>query len=161
MSDAALYLESLPVRGRVSGLSVMQADDKGQPADEHILVGDRPFCVQLTVELIGNAAIALLMLEPTLSIEVLVNPPGTGNKVELGVVRQRMSLEQRAYTPMLELDPPMSYGLESGLYHLTAMIRIGAEEGPALLSGVLERKAVEVFCPAPRQTPPKSNKRRR
>ncbi|MEB3212081.1 MAG: hypothetical protein VKL39_12035 [Leptolyngbyaceae bacterium] len=161
MTDSALYLDSLPVRCRVYGLSAMQSDSNGHEEVERILVGDRPFRVQLTLDFLGNSAIALLMLEPMLFVEVLVKPAGMGDKVELGAIHQTLTPEQLTYAPVLDLESPIHYGLDAGLYHLSAMVRIGAENGPALLCGSVKGPTIEVFSPSPPQTKQKSTKRRR
>ncbi|MEM9448736.1 MAG: hypothetical protein AAGA75_09385 [Cyanobacteria bacterium P01_E01_bin.6] len=147
MVDSALYLDSLPVRCRVSGLTVIQSGHDDGEEIEQILMADRPFCIQVTVEWLGNAAIALLMLDPTLSVEFVAKPAGIGDKIELATASETMQAPQLAYTPRLDLNTPHSYGLEAGVYHLNAIIRVGAEAGPAMLCGVYEGIIIEIFNP--------------
>ncbi|MEL6224132.1 MAG: hypothetical protein AAFR31_15975 [Cyanobacteria bacterium J06627_8] len=156
MSDSAHYLDSLPVRCRVYGLSLKQSDNHEHEETEQIVLSDRPVSVQLTVEFLGNSAIALLMLEPTLSIELLAKSVSTGETWELGKLSQTMTPKERMYAPVLDLEPPTQCGLDVGMYRLTAIVRIGAPDGPALLSGLIEDNRFEVFS-----NPTQSSKRKR
>ena len=110
-------------------------------------MGDRPFSVQVTVDWIGNTAIALLMLRPDLFVDFFAKTIGIGEVVELGSITQSTSPNQRTYTPTLEFQSPTTCGLDEGIYHLGAVLRVGAEGGPALVCGAMEGTVIEIFIP--------------
>lgn len=162
MDDREIVIESMPVRCRVYGLSIRQSDgnDEGLHSEVHqatdnypwktkaIVMSDRPFQVQLTVEWLDTAAIALLMLTPILSVDAYLKPMDRGETVALGTVEQPTSPGQRIYTPTLVVESPDHQGIEPGLYSLYATVRVGAKEGPALLWDVIDGVRIEVFAQA-------------
>ncbi len=161
MPKPEIFLESIPVRCRVYGLSVCQstaiADEQcdgtrgGTNADywemQIVLTGDRPFHVQVTVEWLGSAAIALLMLQPSLAVDFYIKPVGAGHSIDLGTVEQPTAASQQVYAPCLMLESPDQQGIHPGFYHLHATVRVGAAEGPALLWDVIGGVRLEVFEP--------------
>ena len=149
MAHPDVYIDSLPIRCHLYGLSVSQSnhesDDEGLL--DSIVMSDRPFSVQVTVEWLGNTAIALLMLRPELSVDFFAKPIAIGNAIELGTVTHFTSPKERTYRPTLEVQSPIACGLNAGLYHLGAVLRVGAEEGPALVCGAIEGVVTEIFTP--------------
>jgi hypothetical protein len=163
MPTPEIVLESIPVRCRIYGLSVCQSNaaadgrwdgtghgtDADQWETQTIIMGDRPFHVQVTVEWLGSAAIALLMLNPLISADFYIKPVGVGEDIEIGSIAQSTSASQRSYTLALGLESPDQQGIEPGLYYLYATVRVGADEGPALLWDVIDGVRIEVLTPVP------------
>ena len=149
MSVPQIAIGILPITCRFYGLTLRQsAEDSLEPED--ILMADRPFQIQATLEWKSNAAIALLSLQPEIAVEFFAKPAGIGEGVDLGVATEIADPDQRLYTLALDLESPADCGLATGIHHLGALLRIGAPDAPALLYGVLEGSLVEVFSPIPK-----------
>ena len=150
MSAPQIAIGILPITCRFYGLTLRQSVEDSLESED-ILMADRPFQIQATVEWKSNAAIALLSLQPEIAVEFFAKPAGLGEGVDLGVATEIADPDQRLYTPALDLESPADCGLETGIHHLGALLRIGAPDAPALLCGVLEGSLVEVFGSIPNQ----------
>ena len=122
------------------------AQGSGRTTPDTILKEDQPFSLQASVEFVGSGAIALLCLTPSIQIDFYAKPCGRGDDVDLGAATITAVADQFTYTPTLEIDSPVSVGLTpKTLYRISALMRVGAPNCPALICGVLEDLIVEIY----------------
>ncbi len=133
----------LPIECHLSQLQAIA------PSTAHAVTAlqiDQPFSLQVTVDLLPSTAIALLRLSPQIRVDFYAKPITSGDGYELGTVAIAAQPTQHTYNIEQPLDTPYNLGLtHQGLYRVGAILRIGAPDGPALLSGLLESLVVEIY----------------
>lgn len=136
-----------PIACQLSDLTVFTANSA--PAlSETILQGNQPFSLQVTVEFSGSGAIALMPLSPAIQVKFFTKPLSPEQGMELGSVEVITRPGVFVYTPTLNLGPPLSIGLRTGtIYRIGAVLRIGAPDWPALISGFTEELTIEIYVP--------------
>ena len=138
----------VPFTCRYSNLTIFSQDSDGTTPDT-LLKETQPFSLQASVEFVGSGAIALLCLNPSIQVDFYAKPCGRGEDVELSTVAITAVADQVLYTPTLEVGAPVSVGLTAGtLYRISALLRIGAPDCPALICGVIEDLMVEIYSPS-------------
>ena len=142
-----------------SDLTLFAQDANGTLPDT-LLKEEQPFSLQASVEFVGSGAIALLCLTPTIQLDFCAKSCLRGDYVDLGLVTIPAISDQFIYAPVLEVSSPVSVGLKSGdLYQISALLRVGAPNCPALICGVIEDLMVEIYTaskPAKKSTRGKS-----
>ncbi|MEB3355209.1 MAG: hypothetical protein VKK04_00580 [Synechococcales bacterium] len=134
----------LPIRCRLSDLAAI-----AQPADEatSVLAVEQAFTLAVTVEFLGAGAIALLRLQPQICVEFYAKPAIAGETLGLGLVREGAIASTSIYRLEHLIESPRAAGLAPGtVYHIGALLRVGALEGPALIAGVHEALMVEMYA---------------
>lgn len=133
----------IPIECRFSQLQAIA------PSSHHPVTAlqlDQPFSLQVTVEFLSSVAIALLRLSPQIRADFYAKPIASGDGYELGTVAIAAQPDQLTYTLHHSLDAPDELGLlKHGLYRIGAILRVGAPDGPALLSGILESLVLELY----------------
>ena len=136
----------VPFTCRFSHLTVFAQDSDGTTPDT-LIKEAQPFSLRASVEFVGSGAIALLCLNPAIQVDFYAKPCGRGEDVDLGTVAVTAVADQVIYTPTLELGAPVSVGLTARtLYRISALLRIGAPDCPALICGVIEDLMVEIYA---------------
>lgn len=136
-----------PITCQLSELKVSVAN---APAafSETILQGNQPFSLQVTVEFSGSGAIALMPLSPSIQVKFFTKPLSPEPGMELGSIEVLTRPGVFVYTPTLSLGAPLSIGLRPGtIYRIGAVLRIGAPDWPALISGFTEELTIEIYIP--------------
>ncbi|WP_215618873.1 hypothetical protein [Leptothoe kymatousa] len=130
------------------GLSV-GATPADSPAAQAIVPYDAPFSVQITLAFEATNAIALLALAPTIQVDFYMKPLQAGATIDLGTSTLIADSQQSLYTLQLALTPPAELNLTTDkVYHLGAVVRVGAPAHPALLCGVLEAEhPLQIYTP--------------
>jgi hypothetical protein len=147
---------SIPIRCRFGELTVVAAEAE---ASTPILNAEESFALRTSVEFLDTSAVALLALEPTIHVEFYAKSCGPGDSVFLGETQMVATAEQRTYSPSLSLRSPANLGLMTdGVYRLGALLRVGAEDGPALICAVQEDVLVQIHALKPE--PSKNGKRK-
>ncbi|MDJ0707690.1 MAG: hypothetical protein QNJ46_30810 [Leptolyngbyaceae cyanobacterium MO_188.B28] len=135
----------VPFTCRFSSLTIF-AKDSDRTAPDTLLKESQPFSLQASVEFVGSGAIALLCLTPSIQVDFYAKSCGRGGTVDLGTAATSSVVNQAIYTPTLELESPAAVGLEArSLYQISALLRIGAPDCPALICGVIEDLMVEIY----------------
>lgn len=136
-----------PIACQLSDLTVSTANSASS-LSETILQGNQPFSLQVTVEFSGSGAIALMPLSLTIQTNFFTKPLGPEQGMVLGSVEVITRPGTFVYSPTLNLAPPLSLGLHTGtIYRIGAVLRIGAPDWPALISGFTEETIVEIYIP--------------
>ncbi len=149
---------SIPIRCRFGALTVV-ATGVDSEASVSILNADEAFSVRTSVEFLDTSAVALLALEPLLHLEFYAKPCGPEASILLGETRISTTPDQGSYSPSLSLRSPADIGLSAGgVYRLGALLRVGAEAGPALICAVQEDVLVQIISPEP--APSKNGKKK-
>lgn len=113
-----------------------------------ILRQDELFQVQVTVEFGSSGAIALMPLCLLIEVNFFAEPYGIGPKVELGKALVNTVGEIFTYTPTLAKITPADIGLSCpGIYQITAILRVGAANWPALIIGLIEGLTIQIYHP--------------
>ncbi|MGB3496312.1 MAG: hypothetical protein WBA57_26525 [Elainellaceae cyanobacterium] len=121
---------------------------------------DQPFSLRVTVEFLSIMAIALLRLAPQIRVDFYAKPIVSGDGYELGTVAIAAQPNQFTYTLTQELDTPHNLGLiNPGLYRVGAIFRVGAPDGPAMISGLLESLVLEIYAGEASQPSKRKSKR--
>ena len=135
----------VPFTCRFSSLISFAQDSAGTTPDT-LLKESQSFSLQASVEFVGSGAIALLCLTPSIQVDFYAKPCGRGEDVDLGAATIPAIADEFFYTPTLELGSPVSVGLTAGtLYRISALLRVGAPDCPALICGVIEDLMVEIY----------------
>ncbi|MGF1495253.1 MAG: hypothetical protein ACFB8W_00295 [Elainellaceae cyanobacterium] len=134
----------LPIRCRLANLSAI-AHSSGEATSTLSL--DYPFTLAVTVDFLGTGAIALLRLQPQICVEFYAKPVIAGGTLDLGLVSEEAIASVSSYRLEHLVESPGEAGLTPGtVYHLGALLRVGAPGGPALIAGVQESLMVEVYA---------------
>lgn len=136
-----------PITCNLSNLTVFTTNpDFEYP--ETILRQDKPFSLRVTVEFGGPGAIALVPLCLSIKINFFAEPYGVSSKVELGNTMMETSARIFIYTPTLTVATPAALGLvPEEIYQITAVLRVGAPNWPALITGYIEGLALQTYLP--------------
>ncbi|MCG8367366.1 MAG: hypothetical protein MJA27_29020 [Pseudanabaenales cyanobacterium] len=141
----SVQVSIVPFNCRFCNLTILAQDSNGATPDT-ILKEEQPFLLRASVEFVGSGAIALLCLTPSIQIDYYAKPCGRGEAIDLGAVAISAVADQFTYTPTLEVGAPVSVGLTPGtLYRISALLRVGAPNCPALICGVIEDLMVEIY----------------
>lgn len=134
-----------PITCKLSNLTVFTTDaDVEYP--ETILSQDESFSLQVTVEFGGPGAIALVPLGLPIQVNFLAEPYGLGSKIELGSTSVDTSARVLTYTPTLVVAKPAAIGLVTEeIYQVRAVLRVGAPNSPALITGLLEGLVIQTY----------------
>jgi hypothetical protein len=134
-----------PITCNLSNLTVFTTEPNAEYPDS-ILQQDEAFSLQVTVELAGPGAIALVPLCLSVQVNFYAEPFGIGSKLDLGETSVETAAKVLTYTPTLTLDAPAKVGLVlEEIYQITAVLRIGAKNSPALITGVIEGLAIQTY----------------
>ena len=137
-------IQVAPITCKLSDLSVFTDPDAEYP--ETIFRQEQSFQVRITVEFGGSGAIALVPLCLPVKVNFFAEPYGLGSKVELGSTFVKTSARVLTYTPTLVVATPATVGLVcEEIYQLTAVLRVGAPDWPALITGVIEGLAIQIY----------------
>lgn len=140
MEDAAFRI--IPIECRLSQLRAIATSAHDVVT---ALQANQPFSLHITVEFLRSTAIALLRLSPQIRVDFYAKPITGGEGYELGTVAIAAT-DQLIYDIEHPLDSPDTLGLTQGhIYHIGAILRVGAAEGPALLSGIAESLMLEIY----------------
>jgi hypothetical protein len=114
---------------------------------ETIIGQEECFSLRTRVEFQGSGAIALLPLNLLLQVDFFAQPVGRGAALELGTARLSTIKGEFIYYPTLEIvQGPHSIGLVAEtVYSLTALLRAGSAEGPALMTGIIEGLTIQTY----------------
>lgn len=114
---------------------------------ETILEQEECFALRTKVAFEGSGAIALLPLNLFIQVDFFAQPVGRDAGIELGTATLNTTRGQVVYYPTLEIaQGPQSVGLiAETVYWLTALLRIGAAEPPAFITGVLEGLTIQTY----------------
>ncbi|MEM9903723.1 MAG: hypothetical protein AAF921_01690 [Cyanobacteria bacterium P01_D01_bin.44] len=141
----SMDIHSISIFCRLEGIKILSAVLASTPTDTVILQHNQPYSLQVSVEFIGSNAIALLALTPTLRADFYATPVGVGQSMTLGTVCLSSQPQQQLYTLELKIPSIDNAGLEDNrVYRLSALVRIGATDQPAILCGVLEAPIVQI-----------------
>jgi hypothetical protein len=134
-----------PIRCVFSRLTVFTTNpDSGVP--DTILGANQPFSLRVSVEFEGAGAIALLPLAPTIAVNFYAKSLTTDPDMTLGEVKIGAIANLFSYAPTLSIASPQSIGLVPGsLYRISAVLRVGAPDYPALIVGAIEDLAIQVY----------------
>ena len=150
METVKIQISSLSISCQLVGIIVLTKDSEIPLADTVVLRGDQSCSLQVSVSFLGSNAIALLALTPTLRTDFYATPLGPGQPVALGSICSACQFHQPTYCPTLAIPHLGDAGLVvDRVYRLSALIRIGAAEQPALLCGLLESPIVQLYDQTP------------
>lgn len=139
-------INSAPIVCLLSNLTAFTTDPT---ALETIVGQEEPLRLRVTVEFERRSgAIALMPLAIPIRVSFFAKPFGPGETIDLGTAMTTTTAGVFTYTPTLELDRgPGEVGLvPEVIYNVSALLRIGAVNHPALLNGFIEHLAIQVYC---------------
>lgn len=111
-----------------------------------ILSQEQLFQARVTVEFGGPGAIALMPLCLPIKVNFFAEPYGLGSKIELGNTFVNTSAGILTYTLTLAAVKPTTVGLvPEEIYQLTAVLRVGAPNWPAFVTGFIEGLAIQTY----------------
>ncbi len=94
----------------------------------------------------GPGAIALMPLGLSVRVNFFAKPYGLGSKLELGYTAVETSAGIFIYGPTLAVAKPEAVGLLVGeIFQVTALLRVGAPNWPALVTGFIEGLAIQIY----------------
>lgn len=139
------HVQIAPINCNLSHLTVFTTvSDLEHP--ETILDQHEPFSLQVMVEFGGPGAIALMPLSLCIKVSFFAEPCGLGAKIELGDSLIDTSARTFTYTPTLTIATPASVGLVAeGIYQVTAVLRVGALNSPALIIGFIDGLIIQIY----------------
>jgi hypothetical protein len=112
-----------------------------------ILHQHESFSLRVTVEFGGPGAIALMPLSLCIKVNFFAEPCGLGSKIELGDSLVDTSARTFTYTPTLTIATPTSVGLVAeAIYQVTAVLRVGALNAPALIIGFTDGLIIQTYA---------------
>lgn len=128
-------------------LSHLRAFTHASKAPETLLCHSEPFGLEVTVEFAKPGAIALVPLSLPMQIDFFAKPYGCGSDLELGTVTAVTQAGQFSYALTLEIPGgPAQAGLVSEkIYAVSALLRIGAPQYPALINGFIEKLIIQTY----------------
>jgi hypothetical protein len=145
MSDS--HVNVGPIACQLSSLTVFTTN-ASTASSETVLQGNQPFSLTVTVEFSGSGAIALMPLSPAIQVKFFAKPLSPDQGMALGSVELMTRPEVLLYTPTLSLGAPLSIGLRTEtIYRIGAVLRVGASDWPALISGFTEELTIEIYIP--------------
>lgn len=134
-----------PITCKLSNLTVFTSDPNTQ-CPEMILGLDEPFSLQVTVEFGGPGAIAMMPLAMTIKVNFFVEPYGLGSRAEVGSTTVQTFAGILTYSPTLTLAKPAAIGLiPEEIYQVTAVLRVGAPDWPAVITGFIDGLALQTY----------------
>lgn len=134
-----------PITCQLSNLTVFTTEADAEYSDI-IIKQDESFAVSVTVQFVGSGAIALMPLGMSIKVNFLAEPYGIGSKIELGDTSVKTSAETFIYTPTLAIAKPTSVGLvRETIYQVIAVLRVGAPDWPAWITGFIEGLAIQTY----------------
>jgi hypothetical protein len=134
-----------PITCKLSNLTVFTTDPDAE-YPETILSQDEPFSLGVTVEFGGSGTIALMPLCLSIQVNFFAEPCGLGSKIDLGHTSVDTSARFFMYTPTLAVATPAAIGLVSeAIYQITAVLRVGARNSPALITGFIEGLIIQTY----------------
>ena len=135
----------VPFTCNLSNLTVFTTDSDAAYSDT-ILRQDEPFSLRVTVEFGGPGAIALMPLLLSIKVNFFATPYCPDPKVELGHATVTTIAGVFTYTPTLSVARPTKVGLVSEqIYHIGALLRAGAPDWPALVTGFIEGLSIQIY----------------
>lgn len=145
MQDSQISIA--PITCRLSHLTVF-ATEPETDYPETILKQKEPFQLRVMVAFGGPGAIALMPVGLSVRVDFFAEALGIGSKVELGKAVVETAREVFIYTPTLKVAAPAAAGLvPDGIYHVSAVLRVGAPEPPALIAGFIEGLTIQIYQP--------------
>jgi len=116
---------------------------------ETIIQQDQAFGLKVTVAFGESGAIALMPLAMHIRVEFFAKALGSGETLDLGKATVTTKTGQFVYHPTLKLPKgPAKVGmLTDKLYQITAVLRVGASEGPSFIHGAIEGLALQTYQP--------------
>lgn len=140
------HVQVAPINCTLSNLTIFTTS----PDTEHpktILHQHESFSLQVTVEFGGCGAIALMPLSLCIKVSFFAEPCGLGSKLELGDTSVDTSAKLFTYTPTLAIATPTSVGLVAEeIYQVTAVLRVGAANSPALIIGFIDGLIIQTYA---------------
>ncbi|MFB8787831.1 MAG: hypothetical protein U7123_03075 [Potamolinea sp.] len=137
-----------PIACELSHLSVFTTDPNTE-SQNTILREDEAFQVRVTIEFGDSGAIALMPLCLLIEVNFFAEPYGLGPKVELGNALVNTAAGIFSYSPTLAKVTPAEIGLSCpGFYQVTAFLRVGAANFPALIIGLIEGLTIQIYHPS-------------
>lgn len=131
---------------KLSHLKLFTTDPNAD--SETILRQDEPFQVQVRVEFGGAGAIALMPFALPIQVNFFADPYGCSTKIDLGNTIIETSAKLFIYTPTLAVIAPVLIGLlPEEIYQITAVLRVGVPNYPALITGIIEGLAIQTYNP--------------
>jgi hypothetical protein len=105
----------------------------------------------ITVEFGQSGAIAFMPLNLRIRVDFYAKPVGRGEALDLGCAIVHTTANQFIYTPILQINSGLkTIGLIANqAYQITALLRIGAPDYPAFVTGVLEGLMIQVYSAPP------------
>lgn len=136
-----------PITCYLSSLTVFTTDPETD-YPETILKQKEPFQLRVTVAFGGPGAIALMPVGLSVRVDFFAEALGIGSKVELGKAVVETAKEVFTYTPTLKVAAPAAAGLVADeVYHVSAVLRMGAPEPPAFITGFIEGLTIQIYLP--------------
>lgn len=136
-----------PISCKLSNLTVFTTDAHAE-YPETILRQDTPFSLRVTVEFAGSGAIAFVPLCLPINVNFFAEPYGVNSKVEIGNASVETQARVLTYSPTLTVAKPAGVGLvPEEIYQITAVLRVGAPNWPALITGFIEGLVLQTYLP--------------
>lgn len=137
--------EIAPLSCLLSGLKVFSTSSSKFAGT--ILSEEEAIALAITAEFEHAGAIALMPLGLCIRVNFYAKPVGRGEELDLGCAMTHTTAYQFTYTPTLEIESGLkTVGLIAGkTYRITALLRMGAPNYPAFVTGVLEGLMIQVY----------------
>lgn len=140
------HVQVAPINCNLSNLTVFTTASNGEHP-ETILHQHESFSLRITVEFGGSGAIALMPLNLCIKVSFYAEPCGLGSKIELGDTSIDTSARTFTYTPTLTIATPTAVGLVAeAIYQVTAVLRVGALNSPALIIGFIDGLIIQTYA---------------
>jgi hypothetical protein len=143
VSSQAIDAQVATLMCTLAHLRVSITDDNS----ETILSGDAPVTLSVTVDFGNSGAIALMPLGLQIRADFFAKPIGRGEDLELGNAILQTVANQFTYSPALRIETGLEMAgmVPEKVYRLTALLRVGAPDYPALITGVLEDLIIQIY----------------
>lgn len=113
---------------------------------EPILSDAEPFSLAVTLTFGGAGSIALMPLKACLCVAFFAQAVGAGQSLALGQTQIFSQAGQFRYTPTLTVPEGRAIGLTESVYRITALVKVGAADAPALVTGVMEGLLIQIYA---------------
>lgn len=140
------HVQVAPINCNLSHLTAFTTVSDGEHT-ETILHQHESFSLRVKVEFGGSGAIALMPLSLCIKVTFYAEPCGLGAKIELGDSLVDTSAKTFTYSPTLTIATPSSVGLVAEeIYQVTAVLRVGALNSPALIIGFIDGLIIQTYA---------------
>lgn len=135
----------VPITCQLFNLTVFTTDPNVE-SSEMILSQEESFSLRVTVQFGGPGAIAMMPLNMTINATFFAEPYGLGSKIELGSTSVNTYAGILTYSPTLAIAKPAEVGLTpEEIYQITGVLRVGAPNWPALITGFIDGLVLQTY----------------